>query len=155
MSDRQHQAEYLRAVTIGALVDRVARVFRERHDELLAGRQDVPLLDQIDGAQDFQRFKQLAADRLYDERSKLELQVAGFEIIGWLLQALCEAVERMAAGTGASERARMLVGLIPAGAQAVHTCGRYERLLIVTDFVAGMTDTYALELYRRLRGFSA
>jgi len=155
LSDRQHQAEYLRAVTIGVLVDRVARVFRERHDELLAGCLDVPLLDQIDGALDFQRFKHLAADRLYDERSKLELQVAGFEIIGWLLQALCEAVERMAAGTGTSERARMLVGLIPAGAQAVHTCGRYERMLIVTDFVAGMTDTYALELYRRLRGFSA
>ena len=153
--DRQHQAEYLRAVTIGVLVDRVARVFRDRHDELLAGTLDAPLLDHIDGAQDFRRFRQLAADRLYDERSKLELQVAGFEIIGWLLQALCEAVERMAAGTGASERARMLVGLIPAGPQPLHTRGRYERLLAVTDFVAGMTDTYALELYRRLRGFSA
>ena len=153
--DRQHQAEYLRAVTIGVLVDRVARVFRERHDEMLAGRLDVPLLDHIEGAQDFRRFRQLATDRLSDERSKLELQVAGFEIIGWLLQALCEAVERMAAGTGASERARMLVGLIPAGPQPLHTRGRYERLLAVTDFVAGMTDTYALELYRRLRGFSA
>ena len=153
--DRQHQAEYLRAVTIGVLVDRVARVFRERHDEMLAGRLDVPLLDHIEGAQDFRRFRQLATDRLYDERSKLELQVAGFEIIGWLLQALCEAVERMAAGTGASEWARMLVGLIPAGPQPLHTRGRYERLLAVTDFVAGMTDTYALELYRRLRGFSA
>ena len=153
--DRQHQAEYLRAVTIGVLVDRVARVFRDRHDELLAGTLDAPLLDHIDGAQDFHRFRQLAADRLYDERSKLELQVAGFEIIGWLLQALCEAVERMAAGTGTSERARMLVGLIPAGPQPLHTRGRYERLLAVTDFVAGMTDTYALELYRRLRGFSA
>lgn len=153
--DRQHQAEYLRAVTIGVLVDRVARVFRDRHDELLAGTLDAPLLDHIDGAQDFRRFRQLAADRLYDERSKLELQVAGFEIIGWLLQALCEAVERMAAGTGASERARMLVGLIPAGLQPLHTRARYDRLLAVTDFVAGMTDTYALELYRRLRGFSA
>ncbi|MFM8769640.1 MAG: dGTP triphosphohydrolase [Rubrivivax sp.] len=155
LQDRQHQAEYLRAVTIGALVDRVARVFRDRHDEMLAGRLDVPLLDHIEGAQDFRRFRQLAADRLYDERSKLELQVAGFEIIGWLLQALCEAVERMAAGAGASERARMLVGLIPAGPQALHTRSRYERLLMVTDFVAGMTDTYAVELYRRLRGFSA
>jgi dGTPase len=37
----------------------------------------------------------------------------------------------------------------------LHTRSRYERLLMVTDFVAGMTDTYAVELYRRLRGFSA
>ena len=155
LQDRQHQAEYLRAVTIGALVDRVARVFKERHDDILAGRFDQPLLDHIEGAADFRRFKDLAAQRLYDERSKLELQVAGFEIIGWLLQALCDAVERVAAGTSASERARMLVGLIPAGAQAAARLGRYQRLLTVTDFVAGMTDTYAVETYRRLRGFSA
>jgi len=155
LRDPQHQAEYLRAVTIGVLVDRVARVFKQRHDDILAGRFDQPLLDHIEGAQDFRRFKDLAAQRLYDERSKLELQVAGFEIIGWLLQALCDAVERVAAGTSASERARMLVGLIPAGAQAAARLGRYQRLLTVTDFVAGMTDTYAVETYRRLRGFSA
>jgi dGTPase len=155
LQDRQHQAEYLRAVTIGVLVDRVARVFRERHDDILAGRFDQPLLDHIEGAQDFRCFKDLASQRLYDERSKLELQVAAFEIIGWLLQALCDAVESVAAGTSASERARMLVGLIPAGAQAAARLGRYQRLLTVTDFVAGMTDTYAVETYRRLRGFSA
>ena len=155
LQDRQHQAEYLRAVTIGVLVDRVARVFKHRHDDILAGRFDQPLLDHIDGAADFRRFKQLAADRLYDERSKLELQVAGFEIIGWLLQALCDAVERVASGAGATERARMLVGLIPAGPAAAASQGRYQRLLMVTDFVAGMTDSYAVEIYRRLRGFSA
>ena len=155
LQDPQHQAEYLRAVTIGALVDRVARVFKQRHDDILAGHFDQPLLDHIEGAQDFRRFKQLAADRLYDERSKLELQVAGFEIIGWLLQTLCDAMERVAAGSGASERARMLVGLVPAGPQVAASQGRYQRLLTVTDFVAGMTDSYAVEIYRRLRGFSA
>lgn len=155
LRDPQHQAEYLRAVTIGVLVDRVARVFKDRHDDILAGRFDQPLLDHIEGAQDFRRFKQLAADRLYDERSKLELQVAGFEIIGWLLQTLCDAMERVASRSSASERARMLVGLVPAGPQVVDCQGRYQRLLTVTDFVAGMTDSYAVEIYRRLRGFSA
>jgi dGTPase len=155
LQDRQHQAEYLRAVTIGVLVDRVARVFKDRHDDILSGRFDQPLLDHIEGAQDFRRFKQLAAERLYDERSKLELQVAGFEIIGWLLHALCEAVECVASAAGVSERARMLVGLIPAGPQVAARQGRYQRLLSVTDFVAGMTDSYAVETYRRLRGFPA
>jgi dGTPase len=49
----------------------------------------------------------------------------------------------------------MLVGLIPAGPQVAALEGRYQRLLSVTDFVAGMTDSYAVETYRRLRGFSA
>ena len=102
LHDRQHRAEYLRAVTIGVLVDRTARAFRARHDALLAGWHDSPLLDGIDGAAEFQRFKTLAAERLYDERSKLQWQVAGFEIIGWLLQAFCEAVEGAAAEASAA-----------------------------------------------------
>jgi dGTPase len=28
----------------------------------------------------------------------------------------------------------------------------YEQLLLAIDFVAGMTDTFALDLYRKLRG---
>jgi dGTP triphosphohydrolase len=32
---------------------------------------------------------------------------------------------------------------------------RYERLLRVTDFVAGMTDRYAVDTHRRLRGMGS
>jgi dGTPase len=64
-------------------------------------------------------------------------------------------MECVASAAGVPERARMLVGLIPAGPQVAAHQGRYQRLLAVTDFVAGMTDTYAVETYRRLRGFPA
>jgi dGTPase len=152
LRDRQHRAEYLRAVTIGVMVDRVSRAFRQHHAALLEGSFEVPLLEHVDGADDFRRFRQLAAERLYDERSKLEWQVAGFEIIGWLLQHFAEAVERVRARTAPTERARMLVGLIPGGDRAVRQDCRYQRLLAVTDFVAGMTDSYAVDTYLRLRG---
>ena len=159
LRDRQHRAEYLRAVTIGVLVDRTAQAFRAHHDALLAGRHPSPLLESIDGAAEFQCFKTLAAERLYDERSKLQWQVAGFEIIGWLLQAFCEAVEAAAAPTGAApaggERARMLLRLIPAADRVAAAGTRYERLLRVTDFVAGMTDRYAVDTHRRLRGMGS
>jgi dGTPase len=155
LGDRQHRAEYLRAVTIGVLVERAARVFHDRHDDLLAGRFDEPLLDGIEGAAAFQRFRQLAAERLYEERSKLAWQVAGFEIIGWLLRNFCEAVERMAEAGSPTERARMLVRVMPGGAQAAALPQRYLRLLRVTDFVAGMTDRYAVDTCLRLRGLGA
>ena len=159
LRDRQHRAEYLRAVTIGVLVDRTARAFRTHHDALLEGRHPSPLLESIDGAAEFQRFKALAAERLYDERSKLQWQVAGFEIIGWLLQAFCEAVEAAAAPADAAapggERARMLLRLIPAAERVAAAGTRYERLLRVTDFVAGMTDRYAVDTHRRLRGMGS
>ena len=152
LGDPQHRAEYLRAVTIGVLVDDVARAFRLCHDAMLDGRFDAPLLDHLDKAQDFRRFRTLAMQRLYDERSKLAWQVAGFEIIGWLLEHFCDAVERMAEGGMPSERARMLLRVMPGGEQATALPGRYLRLLRVTDFVAGMTDRYAVDTCLRLRG---
>jgi dGTPase len=155
LRDRQHRAEYLRAVTIGVMVDRVSSAFRQHHDAVLEGQFEQPLLDVVEGAAQFRRFKQLAAERLYDERSKLEWQVAGFEIIGWLLQHFGDAVERMATRSTPTERARMLVGLIPGGEVAAHHDNRYQRLLAVTDFVAGMTDSYAVDTYLRLRGLGA
>jgi dGTPase len=155
LADRQHRAEYLRAVTIGVLVERAARAFVRHHDALLAGCHGSPLLDGIDGAAEFQCFKSLAAERLYDERSKLEWQVAGFEIIAWLLQAFCEAVETAPASAASGERARMLLRLIPGGERVAAEGQRYQRLLRVTDFVAGMTDRYAVDTWRRLRGLGA
>lgn len=153
LADRQHRAEYLRAVTIGVLVDAVADRFDALHDDLLDARFDEPLLEHIDSARAFARFQALARERLYAERSKAELQVAGYEIIGGLLDTFCSAVEGL---HGQSSRARakseLVLRLLPQGDRLIEQTSPYQRLLAVTDFVAGMTDTYAVEMYRRLRG---
>ena len=155
MLDGQHRAEFLRAVTIGELVQRAADAFVAHHDALLEARFDEPLTQCMPGADDFARFKRLAEQRLYHERSKVELQVAGFEIIGDLLHILCDAVETVAAGTGRGHaKAQLILHLLPRGAEVAARAPRYERLLAVTDFVAGMTDSYAVEMHRRLRGMS-
>ena len=153
LGDSQHRAEYLRAVTIGVLVDAVAERFDQLHDALLGARFDEPLLDHIDKADSFLRFKTLARERLYAERSKAELQVAGFEVIARLLNTFCEAVEgihRHVARTRA--KSELVLRLLPQGQAIVANTSAYQRLLAVTDFVAGMTDSYAVEMHRRLQG---
>jgi dGTPase len=153
LADRQHRAEYLRAVTIGVLVDAVAAQFDVQHDALLEARFDEPLLDHIEGAQAFARFQALARERLYAERSKAELQVAGYEIIGGLLDTFCAAVEGLHRDAIRSRaKSELVLRLLPQGDAVVAQPSAYQRLLAVTDFVAGMTDTYAVEMYRRLQG---
>jgi len=49
----------------------------------------------------------------------------------------------------------MLLRLIPGGERVAAEGQRYQRLLRVTDFVAGMTDRYAVDTWRRLRGLGA
>jgi dGTPase len=51
-------------------------------------------------------------------------------------------------------RSRTILGLLPGGGETVVGLAPYERTLLATDFVSGMTDSYAVELYQRIRGIS-
>jgi dGTPase len=100
--------------------------------------------------------------KVYSMRGVLEIEAAGFEIIPGLLDAFADAAEKVAAEPGSNKRcprARKLLELMPrefreSGSDAaVHPDG-YIRLLGVVDFVAGMTDSFALRLYRRIKGIA-
>ncbi len=153
LRDPQHRAEYLRAITIGVLVQQAADSFLHHHEQLLAARFDEPLVEHMAGSTDFLPFKALGRDRLYTERSKAELQLAGFEIIADLLHMLCEAVELKAVpGARKREKSALVLRLLPHGDDVAAQPSRYDRLLAVTDFVVGMTDSYALDTHRQLQG---
>jgi dGTPase len=58
-------------------------------------------------------------------------------------------------GDHASNRSRKLSSQLPA--ECVHAAretGPYERLMRMLDFVSGMTDSYAVALYRRVKGIA-
>jgi dGTPase len=153
LRDPQHRAEYLRAITIGVLVQQAADSFLEHHEQLLAARFDEPLVENMAGSTDFLPFKALGRDRLYTERSKAELQLAGFKIIANLLHTFCEAVELKALpGARVGEKSALVLRLLPHGDDVAAQPSRYDRLLAVTDFVAGMTDSYALDTHHLLQG---
>jgi dGTPase len=51
----------------------------------------------------------------------------------------------------------MLIRLIPEqfiGNERVPSPDAYQRLLLLTDFVSGMTDSYAVTLYKKVTGIS-
>ena len=56
-------------------------------------------------------------------------------------------------GTGQA-RTRTLLSLLPKSNVDVKQLAPYERTLVATDFVSGMTDSFAVELYQRNRVIS-
>jgi dGTPase len=57
----------------------------------------------------------------------------------------------------ASPRSRKLLRLVPEqslGPNRDPDTSPYQRLLRIIDFVSGMTDTYAVSLFRKIRGIS-
>jgi dGTPase len=83
----------------------------------------------------------------------LNLQSPGAAILGELLDAFVGAVELAAAGA-APPRARATLEFLPG--QFLSADGRpaadlYARVLAITDFVSGMTDSYAVAVVAKLR----
>ena len=84
------------------------------------------------------------------------LEAAGYEVLGGLLDVFMSAVNDLAArGEKAARRSEKLARLLPAECiQVAGESGPYLRLMRMLDFVSGMTDSYAVSLYKKVRGIS-
>ena len=154
----RERIEYLRAKTIGAMIDQVYACFIAHEDRILDGTFTEELLDVIESAEAIQALKACGEQKIYVSKPVVEVEAAGFEVLGGLLEAFVATVEDIAAhGPKASPKSRMLVHLIPeffVGPGRQPLVDPYRRLLAMSDFVSGMTDSYAVTLYKKITGIS-
>ncbi len=156
LGDDKGRMEYLRARSINTLVEQAARRFLEVEADLRRGACDEPLLSRVDAADGMQALRALGEARIYMAPPVIEIEAAGFEVLAGLLAVFTGAVEAHAHGR-ANARERMRLKLIPAqflGPHGAESDDPYERLLRVTDFISGMTDSYAVSLYKKVTGIS-
>ncbi|HZX32981.1 MAG TPA: dNTP triphosphohydrolase [Rhodocyclaceae bacterium] len=153
--DPKERLEYLRAKAVGRLLESAAAVFLEAEESILDGTFDDELLDQSPLGVPLQAVLRVAKECIYVARPALEIETAGFEVLGGLLSLFANAVEAGAGHVPKTAKERMLLKLLPSqflGHGGEPDSDPYVRLLQVADFVAGMTDSYAVDLYRKLKG---
>jgi dGTPase len=156
--DRKNRVEFLRAKVINEVIRQVVDSFMDNEADMLDGRFDVPLLDQLPMREALDALIERAAERIYCAPEVVSIQAAGFQVVSDLLERFSQVVDDVADRDGrASARSRMLIQLIPEqfiGPGRVPADDAYLRLLLLTDFVAGMTDSYAVSLYKQVTGIS-
>ncbi len=162
LGNNARKAEFLRAQVIGVLVGQTAEVFNACQEELLKGEFDKPLTECIAAAPVLDKIMQISVKDIYNTTKVATVIAAGFELLSGMLDLLVPAVNEIAAektgGAKASYRARRLVKILPERyAPADNTDWQqstYLRLLYILDYMAGMTDSYAVSLYKNLKGIS-
>ncbi|MCB1715680.1 MAG: deoxyguanosinetriphosphate triphosphohydrolase [Candidatus Competibacteraceae bacterium] len=154
----KERIEFLRAKSIGAMIDQVFSCFMDREAELLAGQGCHDLLSSIPSASQLAELQCRAQEKIYLAEPVVEVAAAGFQVLGGLLEVFIPAVNEVAErGDAASTRSQMLLRLVPEqfiGIRRQPHDALYPRLLGITDFVSGMTDSYAVNLYKKLTGIS-
>jgi dGTPase len=122
----------------------------------MKGRLTEDLIDIIPSAKVLKEIKTVSKEEIYSYKSVIERETAGYEVLGGLLDIFITAVNAASEGNASHKNSKVLQ-LLPK--QFLKTGGipeddLYLRLLRITDYVSGMTDTYAISLFRRVKGIS-
>jgi dGTPase len=150
--DWREEIGYLRARIIGKLIYETAEIFWQHEPEILTGTFDRPLIAEVSSKEALDEIKKISVKSIYQNRPVLEIEAAGFEVLGGLLEAFLGAVFQPD-----SRRHQKLLQLLPdqfLGPGRQFPDDPYEKILNITDFISGLTDQAAINLYRKIKGIS-
>ncbi len=146
----------LRAKAIGRLINSASDVFLENETSLLAGKYTTELLADTPHGADVRKLKRVAKEKIFWSERKTIIEIAGSEIISGLLELFLPVVNDLEDAEWNPEKlsgkSQMLSRLVTC--EFIGVTSRYDCWLRVTDFISGMTDRFALDLYRKLKGIA-
>ena len=150
VDDPNEKIAYLRSSVIGKLVDECARAFVENEDSILEGRFTGVLLDHISplAREAYRRSNELSCSKIYRASDVVDIDLAGTSIITFLLERLVHAVRNPQ-----FNYSQLLLSKVPRQYE-IDAPTLYGKIQSAIDHVSGMTDVYALDLYRKLNGMS-
>lgn len=154
--EKNDKISYLRAKAINNLVNQVSEAFLEKEDEIMKGNFIYELISVIENYKALETIKNISVEKIYSIDSVLEREAAGYEVLGGLLDIFINAVNDVHKGKPPF-RSKSIIKLLPIqflGVNRKTEDDLYFRLLKITDYVSGMTDSYAVSLYRRIKGIS-
>lgn len=148
VKDKNEVIAFLRASIIGKLIGETAGVFLRNYDGIMQGTFTESLYKHLPNElrQGILDCKKMSVERIYNHRSVVKVQLAGYHVLGTLLEEFVDAVLNPK-----SQYSRQLLSIIPEQ-YVVSSASKYDNIRSVLDFISGMTDIYAVQLYRDIRG---
>jgi dGTPase len=150
IKDKNDKISYLRAKSIHTLTMRCRELYEKSFEEILYGNFKKPLFDIIKAdCNALQQITEFSIENIYNHRSVIEIENAGYNVMYNLLSHFIPPAIR--AKTDRAKSDEKALKLIPS--QFVYEGGSaYERVMGILDYVSGMTDNYATDLYRKIKG---
>ena len=150
VSDSNEQIAYLRSKVIGILIDECVEAFMHHEEEILNGTFSEPLIKHASERcrQAYKRCSEVAVKKIYRSRDVLDIELAGFRIINTLIELMIDAVTHPD-----KAYSRLLIDRV-SSQYDLHAPTLYGKIQAVFDYLSGMTDVFALDLYRKINGNS-
>lgn len=148
--DEDAKIGLMRAKAINTLINACVDIFYNEQEAILEGSYNNSLTaafpDNI--LQAWKKIEKVSVAKIYNSQTVIQKEVAGYKIMAGLLEDFIPALIN-----NDTHYYRKLVKLIPLQFQTNRE-DTYSKIQSVLDFVSGMTDLYALELYSKIQGTS-
>ena len=150
VSDINERIAFLRASVISKLINECVQVFLRNEAEILSGNFKGGLVDNLNGIshEAFENCKKLAFKDIYNHSSVVKIEITGFKVLGFLLDEFISAIQNPK-----DSYYKKILTLIPEQFNVEE--GRfYNKTMSVVDFISGMTDLYAVDLYQKIQAIN-
>lgn len=153
----EEKASYLRAVAINSLIKEMADIFLAHEEEILQGTFDTSLIKLSKHTNEIDQIKSISLQKVYKAKQVIEIEAAGFEVIGGLLDMFLKALNQicMPNAIKMQYKHKKIAELLPLHLQNPKKEIReseYLQIISVCEFVASLTDRHAISLFRKLKG---
>ena len=150
LDDINEQIVYLRSIVIGLLENECVRVFVDNEEAILQGQFEGSLIEHISTTpqEAYKQCVKTAVAKIYHAQMVVDIEIAGHKVITQLLDLMLDAVTH-------TDRtySKILINRV-SSQYDIKAATLYERILAVLDYISGMTDVFALDLYRKINGMS-
>lgn len=150
IEDLNEGIAFLRAKAINVLTLQAADVFLANRESILNGQFNDALMDQIErhsGA--LKMVKKISIEEIYNHPIVMQIEIAGYNVMSELLQLFIPALIK----AKPSHKDEKILNLFPFQFTEYElTDSKYQRVMSALDYISGMTDVYATEIYRRVKG---
>lgn len=148
--DENEKVVYMRASVIGKLENECVAAFLEHEEEILAGTFEGSLINHIAERQRkaYKECEKVSYAKIYHSKPVLDIELSGYKIMATLMEVFTEA-----AVNPTRFYSQQLIRRV-SSQYDINNPDLEQRLMAVLDYISGMTDIYALDIYQKINGIS-
>lgn len=152
INDDNQKVQYIRARWIGLMIEKMSYLFMANEDDLLKGTLEKNLLKCLpaDDHKLIDRINEFSVKNVYNYKAVVEIEIAGYNVIGGLLKEFVHAVLH----PGHPKSGKLIKLVSPQFPVSRDEKNVYRNIQSLVDFISGMTDLYAIDIYRKITGIT-
>ena len=150
ITNKNERISYLRAKVINSLINKSIDLYKTNFTKVINGEMKKGLLDLFRSeSSSLVEIERFSIEKIYNHKAVIEIENAGYNVMYELLDHFIPSIIKPKNELKSYDK--MALKLIPQ--QFIYEeASTYQKVLGILDFVSGMTDNFATDLYRKIKG---